>query len=414
MLGQLISTTRRYPQQFWVLVGAGFIDRVGATMMFPFFALYITDRFQISMAQAGILLGMFSIASAVGNMIGGALTDRFGRRSIALFGLIMSAMSALAFGFADRIEYFYVLVLVVGVLADVGHPAQQAMVADLLPEEQHAEGFGIMRVVMNLAWVIGPSIGGLLVARSFLIVFIADALLSSITALIVYLYIRETHQAPSSEGTRVESILRTLAGYGTVTRDRLYMAFLLITLLMTLVYGQMYNMLSVYLRDVHGLAAQGYGLLMSLNAMTVVLTQFSVTRQTNRRPPLVMMALGALLYALGFGMYGVVTGFALFLLAMLIITLGEMVVVPVGQAIVTRFSPQDMRGRYLAMYGLTWTLSSAVGPGAAGYIMDTYNPALLWIIGAGICVIAGAGFYALHLTTRTGVDALTETGEARA
>ena len=70
-----------FPRQFWLVVGVSFIDRVGGTLLFPFFALYITQRFEVGMTQAGIILGVFSISSLVGNMLGGALTDRFGRRS---------------------------------------------------------------------------------------------------------------------------------------------------------------------------------------------------------------------------------------------------------------------------------------------------------------------------------------------
>ncbi len=184
-----------FPRQFWILVGASFIDRLGGAMLFPFFTLYMTSKFGISMTQVGVFFGLFALSSVVGSMIGGALTDRFGRKGMLLFGLVMSALSAILMGITNQLEVFLVVVIVVGMLADAGGPAQQALVADLLPEDKRAEGFGILRVVFNLAVVIGPLIGGLLATRYYMLLFIADAIASTITAVVVFFALKETRPA---------------------------------------------------------------------------------------------------------------------------------------------------------------------------------------------------------------------------
>ena len=191
-----------------------------------------------------------------------------------------------------------------------------------------------------------------------------------------------------------------MAGYRQVMADRLYMAFLIVSMLMLIVYQQMYNTLSVYLRDVHGVSPQGYGLMLSLDAATVVVFQFWVTRKTRPYAPMLMMMVGTLFYLVGFTMYGFVSAYWLFIVAILLITIGEMVVMPVGQALVARFAPEDMRGRYMAMFGLSWTVPSAVGPWAAGLIMDNYDPNWVWYAAGIISAIAAAGFYLLHVRTR--------------
>ena len=86
--------------------------------------------------------------------------DRLGRKGVIVFSLITTAISTLIMGFIDSLQAFYVLAVLVGLLADVGGPAYQAAVADVLPEEQRAGGFGLLRVVFNLAVVIGPAIRG--------------------------------------------------------------------------------------------------------------------------------------------------------------------------------------------------------------------------------------------------------------
>jgi MFS family permease len=352
------------------------------------------------MTQAGILLALFSISGFVGNLAGGALTDRFGRRSMVLFGLVFSAFSSLAMGLVGDLRAFFVLAVVVGFLSDISGPAEGAMVADLLPEEKRAEGFGVLRVAGNLAWIVGPTIGGLLATRSFLLLFVLDAICSSITALIVYRLIPETRSAAAAAATEHEPVSRTFKGYSRVLSDSVFLLFLAVCMLMNLVYLQMYSTFSVYLRDVHEIAARGYGLLMSLNATMVVLLQFSVTRVARRYPAMLMMALGTVLYMIGFTAFGLVGAYPLFVAAMLVITLGEMIVIPVGHALVVQLAPEIMRGRYIAIFGLSWALPQAVGPWAAGIILDNYNPNLVWYLCGALAAMAALGFVYLHGRSR--------------
>jgi len=399
MLKRLRSTYLEYPSRFWVLVGASFIDAVGRTILNPFFALYVTDRFGVGMTEAGLLFSLFSVSGFAGSMLGGALTDRFGRKGMVLFGLVFSSLSSLTMGFAGSLSAFYVLAFAVGLLSDIAGPARGAMVADLLPEQQRAEGFGILRVVGNLAWIIGPTIGGVLASRSYLLLFILDAVASLITAAILFRMLPETRPEARQTAQR-ESVGKTFAGYFRVTADGIYMAFILTAALMNLVYLQMYSTLSVFLRDVHSVPTQGYGFLMSANAVLVVLMQFWVTRRIRPYPPMVMMAVGTALYMIGFTAFGFVSAYPAFLAAMLIITVGEMIVMPVSNALVARLAPPDMRGRYIAIAGLSWEIPSAIGPLAAGLILDNYNPNLVWYAGGALALVASLGFLVLHSTSR--------------
>ena len=367
---------REFPGTFWTLMTALFIDRLGGALMFPFFALYITWKFGVGMTEVGVLFAIFSVASFSGGIIAGALTDKFGRRWMLIFGLVVSAASSLTIIFVDSLTGLYVLAGTIGLFSEAGGPAQQAMVADLLPTEKHAEGYGMMRVVANLAMTIGPAIGGLLAAKSYALLFVVDAVSSVITAVVVYFLLPETK--PDTAEQETQSLRQTLFGYQFVLRDRVYMAFLLISIVSIIVYIQMYSTLSVYLNVVHGIEAQGYGYILSMNAAMVVLFQFWVTRRISRRPPLKMLALGTAIFGVGFLMYGFVTSFVLFMVAMAIITVGEMIITPIGQALVARFSPEDMRGRYMAMYGFSWAIPSAIGPLLAGLVMDNYDPHWVW------------------------------------
>jgi MFS family permease len=383
------------------VVGVSFIDGIGGTLLFPFFALYITQKFNVGMTQAGILLGMFSLFGLFGGMVGGALTDRFGRKQLILFGLVFSALSTLSFGLVSDIRVMYPIAAIVGLIGSLSGPAHNAMIADILPEEKRQEGFGILRVVGNFAWIIGPSIGGLVAKYNFFYLFVIDSVLSCIVAVIVYRLLPETKPQVKveahAESAQPESIWQTILGYRLVLRDFAFMAFIVASVMMLLVYQQAYGSLSVFLRDVHQVDPQGYGFLMTSSAITVVLFQFWVSRKLRNRAPFLMMAFGTLFYMVGFTMFGLVSVYPLFVAAIVIITIGEMIVVPVSQGLAANFAPEEMRGRYMAVFGLSWAIPSTIGPGAAGYIMDNFNPNLLWYIGGVLCAASALSYWMLHL-----------------
>jgi MFS family permease len=324
------------------------------------------------------------------------VTDKFGRRRLILFGLVFSALSMLTLGLVNRLAVLYPLMVVIGLLSNIAGPAHNAMIADLLPEKQRGEGFGILRVAGNLAWIIGPTVGGVVAARSFFMLFVIDAVISSIVAVIFYKLIPETKPAGPPEKSH-ESVWQTLVGYRHVLRDFAFMAFLLASMIMLAVYQQMYNTLPVYLRDYHSFSPSAYGFFLTTSAIVVVLFQFWVSRLIKHRSPFLMMALGTVFYAIGFSMIGFISAYLLFLLASVVITIGEMIQMPTSQALAANFAPVDMRGRYMAFFGLSYTIPSMFGPGAAGYILDNFNPNLLWYGGGALCIVSALFFFGLHL-----------------
>jgi len=401
LIEKLQTVYQEYPGQFWLVVGASFIDRLGGAMLFPFFTLYLTRKFGISMTTVGLIFGLFSLSGVIGTVVGGALTDRLGRKRMLLFGLVFSALTSVLMGVISELPLFLLATLLVGLLADAAGPAQQALVADLLPEDKRTSGFGILRVIFNLAVVIGPLIGGLLATQSYLLLFVADAITSLITAVIVFMVLQETWHPKLEEGEPPESIGQTFRAYLNVIQDHAFAWFLIASVLMALVYIQMNTTLAVYLRDVHGVNERGFSYILSLNAAMVVLFQFPITRRIEKYRPLLVITAGTLLYAVGFAMYGFFSTFSLFLAAMVIITIGEMLVSPVSQAIAARLAPENMRGRYMAVFEFSWMIPFMVGPLLAGLIFDNLKPEMLWYVSGILGLAAAGGYYLLELRVRS-------------
>lgn len=403
LINRLKTKFQAFPRSFRILVAATFVDRVGGALIFPFLSLYVAQKFDVGMTQVGLLFGTWSLSSLIGSTIGGALADRFGRKFVMIFGLLFSAGTALFMGFVENLSTFYVLAVVGGVFSDIGHPAHQAMVADLLQGEQRTEGFSLLRIVANLAVTIGPAIGGVLAGVSYLLLFIIDAIASTITAFIVLKTIPETKPS-NATGQPSESILKTMSGYGRVLKDRPFVAFILASIIMIVVYTQMYSTLSVFLFRVHAVPARGFGYLMSMNAAMVVLFQYTFARWIKNSPPMMMMILASLLYGIGFSMFGFVSAYGLFMLAMAIITIGEMVHIPVAQSLVAYFAPEDMRGRYMAAFGFSWAIPNIIAPTLAGLVMDNFAPQLVWYFAGLLALVSALAFFLLYLRTRHRFD----------
>jgi MFS family permease len=137
--------------------------------------------------------------------------------------------------------------------------------------------------------------------------------------------------------------------------------------------------------------------MLSITGLEVVFCQLLISRTIRKYPPFLMMMLGALFFMVGFAMIGFVKGFMFFLLAVIIATIGEMILFPTNKALAINFAPAAMRGRYMAIYDFGWTIPATFGPAAAGLILDNYNPNLLWYVGGSLCAVSAISFYALHL-----------------
>ena len=99
---------------------------------------------------------------------------------------------------------------------------------------------------------------------------------------------------------------------------------------------------------------------------------------------------------IGFGMYGFISEPYLFFIAMAIITVGEMIVYPIGQSTAASFAPEDKRGRYMAVYAFQWAIPNMFGILAAGLIMENIGPNWVWYLAGILSLISTIGFWLLH------------------
>ena len=114
-MNHALEVYRQYPRTFWMMILVNFVDRLGGSLLFPFFALYITKKFDVGMTQVGGLFAIFFVSSFLGAFPGGALTDRFGRKGIIIFSLIATSFSTLLMGFVNEFQFFLLVAFISGI-----------------------------------------------------------------------------------------------------------------------------------------------------------------------------------------------------------------------------------------------------------------------------------------------------------
>jgi len=150
--------------------------------------------------------------------------------------------------------------------------------------------------------------------------------------------------------------------------------------LMEICAALMWVLLAVYVKQNFGIAEATYSWLPTTNALMVVFLQVFITQLIKRYRDTQVMPIGALFYAVAMVIVGLSSQFWGFWLAMVVMTIGELITAPTATTFVANLAPQDQRGRYLGVFGLTWHVAMAIGPFAAGILTDGFGIRSPWFV----------------------------------
>jgi MFS family permease len=389
VLSGIRNRLNAYPRQFWILFFGQLVSAVGMSLIWPFMTIYVRERLDVTLTVVGLVLAANSMAGLVSQLVGGPVVDRFGRKIAMAISLGGRAVLMLGLGFADSLFSFSVLIMLSGFFGSLFSPALNSMVADLVESEKRTEAYALMRIVSNLGIAIGPAIGGFIATRSYLISFVVASLASAIYFFIILFFIRETK--PEASIDHGDSATDTM-GYGPVARDLSFLSFCLSYVVMGIAYAQLMTILPVYMKDGYQIVESQYGLIMATNAAMVVFFQYPVTRGLRRLTLGPTLALGGLFMAVGLGTVAFSSTFPMFLLSMVIATIGELIFFPACVTFVADLAPESMRGRYMGVFGMSLGVSFGMAPVLGGYINDNLGPVFIWQIMAIVAFLSAVAF----------------------
>jgi len=391
----MINFIGRYDHRLWILAGGWAVSALGFSLAIPFLSLYFHSVLGLSLTAIGLYFGVAAMVRAVFQTFGGELSDKLGRHRIMVLAQFFRTITFFLIAFAIRQEWgFYAvggLVLLNSAFGALFQPSANAAVADLVEKNRRTEAYALVRAMDNLGWAIGPAVGGFLADNSYEILFILSGFVTLISCVIIGIFLRGIRSGKGSE--RPFSPKDMLS----IVNDRLFFRHFILLFFLYLVIAQMIGPLSLYVVDLKGLPKSQLGMLFTLNGLLVAFLQIPVTRFLKPYRLTSQMILGALIYMAAFFVVGLTGQFAVLIIAMILITIGEVCVSPPGLALAANLAPPDRLGRYMGMYGFASVAGWSLGPLLGGVLLDLTAPDyfIMWSIIAALALAAAMGFRTL-------------------
>ncbi|RLD02378.1 MAG: hypothetical protein DRI46_00045 [Chloroflexi bacterium] len=401
LLARIKEYLKTYPTQFWLLFWGMLVHTTGMSMVWPFLVVYIGEELALPLSVVTSLITINAVMRLGSSLIAGSIADRLGRKWSMVISLVISG-GGLALMIPAQTYWHYALIMVVrGAFQPLYRVGADAMIADLVPSEQRADAYALVRLSKNLGIAMGPALGGILAAKSYGISFSIAAGAALFFGLLIALYAFET--LPEKAREVQEKLIENLKAYLDILRDRMFTSFVFGFTLRQISGSMLWVLLGAYAKENYGLPESIYGLIPTTNALMVVFLQLFVTRKTSPYNPLAVMSLGTLLYGIGVGSIALGNGFWGFWVSMIIVTIGELMVIPTASTYTANRAPETMRGRYMSLLALTWGAGSMVGPLLGGFLNDTFSPKAIWY-GGGAAGMLGAVIFLILVLKRKGTS----------
>jgi MFS family permease len=396
------SVFSRYDRQVWILVAGSLINTFGTSIAYPFVSLYLFMYRGVSMTDIGLALLVAATAGGVVSIAGGVLSDRFGRKIMLNVGLFLQMVSFALLGYAILANMDFAEFVLMMALKEVSgglyRNVPQVMVADTVDPGERNGAFSLLRIGGNLGFALGPIFGGILASYSYAAMFLITALTSGIFMLISLALLHDTQ--PDERDIAAHS------GHVSLWRDSPFLIYCAISVIGSLVYANLFTTFGTFSGSFLQVHESMIGLIFSLNGFMVVFFQLPVTYYLERFKLTTSLILGSAVYAVGFAMVGFCTSVWMLFGSMFVITMGELIVSPPSQTLLSELAPPEARGRYMSVAGFIGGAGTAVGPAVGGHLMDSYakNIVMMWLILGSLQVACAIGYLVLRFRLVTKMD----------
>ncbi|ARD85342.1 MFS transporter [Ferroplasma acidiphilum] len=368
----------------------------GRVSSFIFLPLIFVFIYHISFIETGIVLGVAILLMSAIQYYSGILTDRIGRRVFLILIPIPAGLLYISMYFT--VLYRLPVMLLIGLFYStiainaLQYPAIQASIADVTSLKQRLSGYTEIRVMANAGAAIGPILGAILSVYGFQYIFLMAGIATFIEIIILYFNVKETY-FPS----KIEYLTKN--DIKLAYKDRFFILFIIIGIIMAFVLRQRGASLTLYAFDFEGLPILYLAYIYSLNGILVVLLQYPIFKLMNRETrPVLFRSVGMLFYFLGFIVLMFSKNIDYFLLSMGIMTVGEDFVAPTTQTIITSIAPNNMKGTYIGIYNLFISFGSFSGSIVGLYMLSYYESATatFWLLIAMSSLVVSVLYLAIN------------------
>lgn len=374
-----------FDRRVWLLTYGQVLLSLGRGILMPFSALYFYNVQGFPLTVVTLAFAISFPAGAIVGLFGGAIADRIGRKPLMVAGFAMNVVSTVALAFVTTVPLYLATFLVNAIGFSAWGPASRAMIADVTPPDRRTRAYGLSYMANNLGLSIGLLVGGVLaVFLPYRALFFAEAAGAGAYLVVVILTVRESHVGSHVAGQA--SALGTIREVATPFRDRTFQLFAVVMVLAGFGWAQFYSTYSPYFKNLLHYSDAWIGALYAINTVMVVAFQVQLAGWAEKRPRTRVFVVANYLLAWSLVLTwaagradGLAMSLAVMALAIVVMTVGEILAAPVGSALVAGMAgSKDRFGKYMAAFDLTWAVASGLGAMLGGAFFDAGRPMLLW------------------------------------
>ena len=349
-----------------VRIGLAFVHKLIDAMILTFIAIYLAAH--VGIATTGALILIFAVFAVFGMLLGGHLSEKWGRRPVLiagdLIGTAFLVLMTVAY-FADwgpLAVYFSYAIVKFG--TNMALPANDSTIIDATPPEDRKYVYTVNYWVINVALGSGALLGGFLYGAHFGAVILGGAIGMGFALLVTVLLVAETkpESAQAAPPAKLRGLAQFTEGYRVVLADSTFRRLIIVATLVLTLEGQLSTAIGIRLSndfgvqhvfpfgDVHGV--QMLGVLKAVNTVLVVLLALQVNTLLRRLSDRVRLYVGIPLYVGGFAVLAITNTAWVLLAAVVVLTIGELMNAPMQQSLLADLAPEQGRPRYMAAYYL--------------------------------------------------------------
>ncbi len=345
--------------------------------------IYATQTLGFSIQQAGIVMAFFGAGAIVGAYLGGRITDKYGFYVMQVSSLFAAGCLFIVLGFLRSFPLLCMGTVLLSICSEGFRPANSAAIAHYSKMENRTRSYALNRLAINLGFAAGGALGGFFAARNFQLLFWVDGLTNIFAAILLLILLKKPRVEVHAQPTTLETLS------GTPYKDKIYLLFIGMTILYATCFFQMFGMQPVFFKTDWKLNEQFIGVLMAINGLLIALIEMVlVYKLENRRSTMYYIQRGIILIGLGFLAPAILpVSHAAAILAIVFITLGEVLTLPFMNTFwLARTAPHN-RGQYAALYTMAWSAAQIFAPLGGSSAAQYFGFNVLWYIIFGLCLL---------------------------
>lgn len=396
---KLIGRYRGLPREIYILFFARIINSVGA-FVFPLLTLIMTSKLGYTSDRAGLILTLLALVQAPAMLIGGKLSDHFGRKKLIIIFEILGASTFMVCGFVPTSDITIYLIMLASILYAFAHPAMDAMSVDLTNSGNRKAAFSLLYMGFNLGFAVGPIIGGLLFENLLPLVFIGDALTTLLSLWLIIRFIPET--MPHKDAVQMSELEQQQKGsvFRVLMQRKILLVFALIMMVFQFTYQQWSFALPQQMDVLFAEGARQYGLIAGYNGILVIILTPIVTSVVANWKALRGTFAGGLMYAVAFGMLILFKDLPWFYVSVFFLTFGEVIIVIDAQAFIANFSPSSHRARLNSVTMMISGFGRMLSPLIIGQVIASSTLNAAWMVVSSAALIGSAILFVIMRNKR--------------